>query len=190
MKLKYYMRGLGIGIVLTTLILSISNPKEQLSDAEVIKRAEKLGMIVNDKENEELEMVLNKSKEASVTQEPVITITAAPVPTVKTAPTPVQEAALTPTVTPGTSTNELSLTEAPDDKNKKESTEIISFTVRKGMSSRQVAALLVEVGLAEDADDFNQAIMKAGKASIIRVGSYTIEKGAAYDEIIKLITSK
>lgn len=46
MKLKYYLRGLGIGIVVTTLILSVAlHNKGQMTDAEVIERAEELGMV-------------------------------------------------------------------------------------------------------------------------------------------------
>ena len=44
MKLKYYMRGLGLGILLTTLILAISNPKEKMTDREIMDRAGELGM--------------------------------------------------------------------------------------------------------------------------------------------------
>lgn len=47
MKLKYYLRGLGIGIVLSTLVLSLANQKSskvELTDEEIIQRAEALGM--------------------------------------------------------------------------------------------------------------------------------------------------
>ena len=49
MKLKYYVRGLGIGIVFATLLCVISfkvSGKTDMSDTEVIKRAEALGMIM------------------------------------------------------------------------------------------------------------------------------------------------
>ena len=41
MKLKYYLRGLGIGIIITTIILSIVSGKDSksMSDEEVIARA-------------------------------------------------------------------------------------------------------------------------------------------------------
>lgn len=47
MKLKYYLRGLGIGILLSTLIVSLANKKTvkiELTDDEIIERAEALGM--------------------------------------------------------------------------------------------------------------------------------------------------
>ncbi len=46
MNLKYYLRGLGIGIVVTALIMSIAagGKKETLSDEEIRERARALGM--------------------------------------------------------------------------------------------------------------------------------------------------
>ena len=46
MNLKYYLRGLGIGIIVTALIMGIvtGGKGRSLSDEEIIKRAEQLGM--------------------------------------------------------------------------------------------------------------------------------------------------
>lgn len=47
MKLKYYLRGLGIGIAVTTLILSLANlNKNTMTDAEIIEKAKTLGMVM------------------------------------------------------------------------------------------------------------------------------------------------
>ncbi|MBR1865880.1 MAG: hypothetical protein IJ801_05175 [Lachnospiraceae bacterium] len=47
MKLKYYLRGLGVGMVVTALILGLrgSTVHATMSDAEVIARARQLGMV-------------------------------------------------------------------------------------------------------------------------------------------------
>lgn len=47
MKLRYYLRGLGIGIVVTALLMGFTKgaAKETLSDDEIIARAEALGMV-------------------------------------------------------------------------------------------------------------------------------------------------
>lgn len=52
MKLKYYLRGLGIGIIVTTVVLAISFAGRQktLSDAEIIARAKELGMVMPETE--------------------------------------------------------------------------------------------------------------------------------------------
>lgn len=65
MKLKYYLRGLGLGIVCTTIILMISfwSHKNDISDEEVISRAKKLGMVMQ----EENDSILNRQTSESVT---------------------------------------------------------------------------------------------------------------------------
>ncbi|MDE7287252.1 MAG: hypothetical protein K2N55_10485, partial [Lachnospiraceae bacterium] len=47
MNLKYYLRGLGIGIVVTAIIMGIASRggKEELSNEEIKERAKALGMI-------------------------------------------------------------------------------------------------------------------------------------------------
>ncbi len=46
MKLKYYLRGLGTGIIVTALILGLTGrQQEKLSDAQIKERAKQLGMV-------------------------------------------------------------------------------------------------------------------------------------------------
>ncbi len=47
MKLKYYLRGLGVGIVLTAVIMGVilGRRGSDMSDEEIIKRAKQLGMV-------------------------------------------------------------------------------------------------------------------------------------------------
>lgn len=46
MKLKYYMRGLGVGIVLTTLLLILL--RKDISEDEIVRRAMELGMVIKE----------------------------------------------------------------------------------------------------------------------------------------------
>ena len=50
MKLKYYLRGMGIGIILTAIVMgfALGGRKATLSDAEIIQRAKSLGMVDGD----------------------------------------------------------------------------------------------------------------------------------------------
>jgi hypothetical protein len=182
MKLKYYMRGLGIGIVLTTLILIIANPKDKLTDTEIMERAKALGMVeAKDLEDKALSEVLESIK-PSVT--PSVAPTVAPTPEPSKAPEPTKAPTPTPKPTP--------VVELPKDDNRdgENKGELVNFSVEPGMSSGKVAAMLVEKGLIKDAEDFNQYIVKVGKASVIRVGTYTLPKGATYEEIATKITTK
>ena len=47
MKLKYYLRGLGLGVLLTSIIMGValSGKNKSMSDEEVIRRAKQLGMV-------------------------------------------------------------------------------------------------------------------------------------------------
>ncbi len=189
MKLKYYMRGLGIGIILTTLIIAIANPKKEISDQEVKKRAEALGMVMKEESNKNLEDILasvGPTKPATVTTTPAPTpvLTPEPTPTVTPTPEPTPTVAPTPKPTP---TPEPVPTKEPQ---KEVTTGKITFTIEKGMSSNKVSQLLVTKGLIKDAEDFNQYIVSIGKASVIRVGTYTLAEGASYDEIVEEITSR
>lgn len=53
MKLKYYLRGLGIGILVTSIIFIIGmhvNQDELISDEQVMARAKELGMVMGENE--------------------------------------------------------------------------------------------------------------------------------------------
>lgn len=188
MKLKYYMRGLGIGIILTTLIFTIGNPKEKLSDDEVRQRAEALGMVTKEDSSSGLDKILDNAK-LTVTSAPSdspIIPTKEPTPTATPTAKPTQEPTKAPTPKP---THQPTAVPKPT-KAAGETATKVSFTIKSGMSSGEVAIVLKEAGLVTNADAFNQYIVKSGKASIIRVGSYSIPSDATYDEIIKMITTK
>ena len=48
MKLRYQMRGLGIGMIVTALLMGVTAEKVPLSDAEIRTRAAELGMVGRD----------------------------------------------------------------------------------------------------------------------------------------------
>lgn len=50
MKVKYYLRGIGVGIFVTAFIMSCiwGNKRQNISDEEIIRRAEKMGMVMRD----------------------------------------------------------------------------------------------------------------------------------------------
>ena len=55
MKLKYYLRGIGTGMIVTTLLLafSFSHREAEISDEEVMERAAALGMVMAETEETE-----------------------------------------------------------------------------------------------------------------------------------------
>lgn len=208
MKLKYYMRGLGIGIILTTLILTIGN--NTISDEEVIRRANALGMSFKDEEEDKLNKMLgnNDAEDQGVT--PVVTVTIAPSPTSAEQPASELTPEPTPTLAPASEkkptdapeptsaakptkeqkpTETVKPTTAPkaDIVTKPVSGSKISFTIERGMGSGEVAKVLMQAGVIKDAADFNRYIMKQGQAGNIKIGVFKIKKNASYDEIMKMI---
>ena len=185
MKLKYYMRGLGIGILLATLILSISNTKENLTDAEIIARAKKLGMVMEDEIDNNLKEVIKKP---SITEGPEVTpdISVTPSPAISITPA----LTVTPIITPEpTITSAPNVTEQPEVTDAPQ-TKLVTFTIQKGMSSNKVSKLLQEIGLIEDAKDFNEYLIGENKVSVIQVGTYELPENSTYGDIVDAITKK
>ncbi len=65
MKFKYYLKGLGMGILFATIILSVSNlvHNQELTDSEIVERAEALGMVMPDTEGKDDLFGNNQEKE-------------------------------------------------------------------------------------------------------------------------------
>ena len=62
MKLRYYLRGLGIGIIVTAIIMSFTRQPEKLTDAQIKMRALELGMV----EESVLADLQNKKEEGHI----------------------------------------------------------------------------------------------------------------------------
>ena len=111
MKRKYYLRGLGLGILITALVFSIAGPKE-LSDEDIIKRAEELGYVKDEDSSLGIKDLLNKETPAPTGPLYTVEIPGAENPLV---PTPTKEPAPTETVEPTpTEVPEVSVTSTPE----------------------------------------------------------------------------
>ncbi len=174
MKLKYYLRGLGLGIFVTTLILVIAyNVNGRISDDEVIRRAKALGMVMATDESDEL---FNKPSDNAETTKADIEET-----------TPDE----TTTADKETETTEETTTEAATTKEAEtETTEPVrtfTFYIEKGTSSQAVSEILLEGGIVTDAKDFNDYMLRSGYAGIIQRGTYTLDSSMTYEEIAKAL---
>jgi len=66
MKLRMYLRGLGLGIVVTVLIMTLSGYNNKpLTDAEIIARAKELGMVEEDKVLKPISNETSENKESN-----------------------------------------------------------------------------------------------------------------------------
>ena len=195
MKLKYYLRGLGIGIFVTALIMTMaSSNKGAMTDEEVIQRATELGMVTSSKtliSQQQEESLAETEKPVEATQEP----TAEPVE--QTLAPSVEE----PTAAPQESSAEVQEpepTEAPTEEPVEESEEepvdtpqpgeAVTLTVYSGEHSATVAKRMEELGLVEDYLDFDDYLCDNGYSRSVNSGIYKIKPGLSYEELAKIIT--
>jgi len=202
MKLKYYMRGLGVGIIFSAIILSISFhafSKTQISDKEIIKRAEQLGMEKTDINDQNLDDLLETTLSPTIetTVEPTISPTLEPTttPTIEptTTPTPTIEPTISPTIVPTAEPTSSPVTTTSDEGSVDDTvTEVkhVTLEVEQGMTSEKVASILKESGVIKDDKLFNQYMIKQGYATIIKMGEYQIPIDASFEQIVNIITGK
>ena len=211
MKLKYYLRGLGIGILITTVILSLAGiGRKNMTDEEVVKRAKELGMVestllsdlpdqtkaeeVRPTEPETLEPETSLQPETSEqensaepeTSEPETSepeVSPEPEETASTPETPVapEETPVAPEETPV----------SPEDGNPDTPAgETVTLVIGRGESSTTVSKNLKKAGIVEDAAAFDRFLCNNGYDKKIITGTYEIPYGASEEEIAKIITRK
>ena len=200
MKLKYYVRGLGIGIVFATLLCVISfkvSGKTDMSDVEVIKRAEALGMIMktdilkeetSEEDTSEKETTTENKDNKEETESESETDTKETVSESKAETVAETLPAQTEPVTEAVIQTE-AVTEAVTEP-VKTVIENISVDVISGMDSGSVSKLLYAAGVVDDATEFDRYLVNNNYANNIRTGNYVIPKGSSYDEIAKILTGR
>ncbi|MCH5339401.1 MAG: hypothetical protein J1E03_11510 [Acetatifactor sp.] len=203
MKLRFYLRGLGIGIIVTALIMGMTTEAGQpLSDGEIRALAENLGMVdpgtlsladvgtvggnqqsappeeANQPKTSEKPVTGNgeddsSSEEGNSTESPEPGEPIEPEESVVPSPTP--DVAETPSPSPSPTP-----TEIPDK-------ESVTIVIVRGDSSYTVSRRLVEAGLIEDARGFDSYLVDNGYSKTIRTGTYKIPLGATWEEIARII---
>ena len=169
MKLKYYLRGIGIGIVVTAVIMGVAlgNPTGGISDAEVRARAEKLGM------SDDTRVLSENEEKETKTQETAF-------PEIQKTTEPTAKPTTAPTAEPKPSA---SVTSEP------ESEEII-IEVRPGDGSYAVAQAVQSAGLVDDAGAFDRFLCQNGYDKKICTGSHTIPADSSEAEIAAILCKK
>lgn len=195
MKLKYYLRGLGIGIFVTALIMIIaSSGKGTMTDEEVIQRATELGMVTSSKT-----LISQQQEESLAETEQPVEVTQAP--TEEPVEETIQPSVEEPTEAPQESSEEIQepvSTEVPTDEPVVESEEepadtpqpgeTVTLTVYSGEHSATVAKRMEELGLIEDYLDFDDYLCDNGYSRLVNSGIYKIKPGLSYEELAKIIT--
>lgn len=199
MKLRYYLRGLGIGVIVTALLMGfVTRESLPLTDAEIKARARALGMVESDSLKLSDIQQIDPSK-----QNPPGNGSAGSEPSESQNPPessePPESQNLPESSEPSETLKPPESSEPPESQNPPESSQpsgqdaseepqTVTFTVKSGYSSDKVSKLLKEAGLVENAGEFDRFLVNGGYANRISVGTYEIEVGASMERIAKIIT--
>lgn len=184
MKLRYYLRGLAVGILLTTMILAIANAgNKPLTDAQIRQRALELGMIEAD--SQKLSSLKGESGQAGDQPES----TEPSVQPESQEPT----SSVQPESTEQPESSDPSAASTPVESDHAEEpsggdgTAAVILKISGGDSSYSVSRKLAAAGLVEDAAAFDAFLCDNGYSRSIHTGTYEILPGTSEEEIAKMI---
>lgn len=204
--LKYYLRGLGIGIAVTALILTVFyHTKGKMSDSEIKEQASKLGMVMapttedslfnkpnpdddesdtsdEDESGEKTsgEKDNEENTETKETEKPTEKETETEEPTEKETETE------KPTEKP--TEKETETEEETEEQPPKPQAITASIEIRSGMFSEAVSRLLEEAGIISNAAEFNMYLENNGYSERICVGTFTVSSDMSYEQLARIIT--
>ena len=215
MKLKYYMRGLGIGIVVAAVLMGIAlgGDKERLSDDEIMARAKALGMVEssvladlnkeketeNNPENDTQSEAEDKTQEPSQDEpvkEPQSEQQTDPEEEQQSEPEkeqqsePKDEPQTEPEKEPQTEPDNQPDAEAQNPPQEDAQEEYVTLVIERGESSVSVSRSLAELGLVESAKDYDRYLCSNGYDKSIKVGTHKIKVGSTEKEIAEIISRK
>lgn len=182
MRLKYYLRGLGLGIIFAVIIMMIGfhGNKQSMSDTEIIEKAKTLGMVeaknisgtVADEYNsEKTDSFAANSDDSSQKAE---TEQDSQMQDSQTAQEDTQPAA-----------DAKQETVEPQD-----AVTTYTISVTSQDTCRTIAEKLKALNLVDDAEQFRIYMGQKGADHFIADGEHVIPQGASYDDIITILTQK
>ena len=213
MKLNYYLRGLGIGIVVTALLMGIalSGRKEKMTDEEIRQRALEMGMVDGNmvladlpdnsekeegqKEDEEGESLASLSdNEIADNGNAAGDMPAGNRETENNRGTGTENpengetggAEMPQEVAEGSAEDESGISGGENEI----VNEIITITINSGDGSRVVANKLLQAGLIDDAAAYDEFLCRNGYDKRLKTGKHDIPAGATNEEIAAAVTQK
>ena len=197
MRLKYYLRGLGLGIIFAVIIMMIGfhGNKQSMSDTEIIEKAKTLGMVeaknisgtVADEYNsEKTDSSAANSDDSSQKAE---TEQDSQMQDSQTAQEDTQQED-----TQQEDTQQEDTQPAADAKQEtvepQDAVTTYTISVTSQDTCRTIAEKLKALNLVDDAEQFRIYIGQKGADHFIADGEHVIPQGASYDDIITILTQK
>ena len=196
-----YLRGLGLGMIVTAIVLSfgVKSENKTMTDAEVRARAKELGMVEESKTLKDTAGELGEVEETEPDAQ-ADGVDKSEETTEEDKPKEVKEDTSEPeTVTEEPNAESDSEEKAFEDESEEKVFEDESLdtgalkpynlTVERGYSSDRVAGILEDAGVIDNAAAFDRYLCSNGYDKRISVGSYQIPAGADYSTVAKLITN-
>lgn len=193
MRLKYYLRGLGLGIIFAVIIMTIGfhGNKQSMSDTEIIEKAKTLGMVeakkpsgtVADEYNsEKTDSSAANSDDSSKKSE-------------AEQDSQMQDSQMQDSQTPQEDTQQEAVVPAADVQPETVAPQdtaatTYTITVTRQDTCRTIAEKLKALGLVDDAEQFRIYMGQKGADHFIADGDHSIPQGASYDDIITILTQK
>lgn len=184
MKLKYYLRGLGIGIIVTTIILvsCFSMQKPKMTDAQIIEKASQLGMIMPEQDSVvAAETETTEPEETQQKNEQQVAAEEAQQETEQQTEVPKEQAT--------EETQQDAPSEDTENAESEESAQQEPFTlvVNRGDVCRTMCENLAANGVIDDSEGLRKYLSEVGYASFISAGTYQIPYHASYEEITNIL---
>ena len=202
MRLKYYLRGLGLGIIFAVIIMMVGyrNHGSSMSDSQIIEKAKTLGMVEteNSSEMKTDNKTDNKTDEKIDTSEPdtstadTSTDEDTQTGTDNTDADNTTDTADADTTAPSdaAATDSAASDAAGADAAQPQQNTTFTITVGGGDTCRMIAERLQTAGIIDDAEKFRVYMGQKGVDQFIADGSHEIPYGASYDDIINILTQK
>ncbi len=186
MRLKYYLRGLGLGIIFTVIIMTIGNHSSKQtagSDASEYQNSTQPATESLFKADTETESVSEQESESEKT--------------VPDSSKPDNDIS-TDDITKDISTSDISdntpadntADNASDNNTQPQVNTTFTLTVSPSDTCRMISEKLQAAGVIDDAENFRVYMGQKGADHLIANGDHEIPYGASYDDIINILTQK
>lgn len=212
MKIRYYLRGLGLGILFTSIFFLVSNgsSNQTMSDEQIKARAKELGMTestvladisVKETVEETVEATIEEIVEESTIEESTIEESTLEESSIEETTAEVTEEA-DESVSEEESveesseakesiseavTEEDSAKEVVEEQTTAPNTTPVTIAVNRGEGSDTVSRRLQEAGLVADAYEYDRYLMANGYDKRIGAGEHVIPAGSTWEEIAKIL---
>ena len=192
MRLKYYLRGLGLGIIFAVIIMMIGfhDNKQSMSDTEIIEKAKTLGMVEAKNISGTVADEYNSEKiDSSATNSD-----ASSQKTETEQDSQMQDSQTAQEDTQQEDTQQEAAQPAADAKQEivepQDAVTTYTITVTSQDTCRTIAEKLKALNLVDDAEQFRIYMGQKGADHFIADGEHVIPQGASYDDIITILTQK